>query len=54
MDTEEIKSQIMRYVQTIETNYNDTIRDLKDSLFKEQNKHKKSSFQKVGELSNKN
>ena len=35
MDKDEIQNEIMKYVQTLETNYTDTIRDLKQQLDKE-------------------
>ena len=54
MTTEEIKTEICQYVQTIETNYNDTIRELKDNLDRERVKFKKLAFEKVGEITEKN
>lgn len=47
MRQEEIKDEIMKYVQAIETNYNDTIRFLREDLSKEKSKYKKLSFEKV-------
>eukprot|EP00356_Strombidium_inclinatum_P008162 CAMPEP_0170489432 /NCGR_PEP_ID=MMETSP0208-20121228/7784_1 /TAXON_ID=197538 /ORGANISM="Strombidium inclinatum, Strain S3" /LENGTH=172 /DNA_ID=CAMNT_0010764351 /DNA_START=565 /DNA_END=1083 /DNA_ORIENTATION=+ len=54
MATEEIKTEVMAYVQALETNYNDTIRDLKTQLEKERIRGKKSTFDKVAEHSQKN
>lgn len=54
MSPEEIKDEIIQYVQALETNYNQTIRDLKVILEKERVKAKKSSFEKVNEVSQKN
>lgn len=44
----------MKYVQAIETNYNDTIRTLKDELSKEKIKFKKICFEKVQDVTEKN
>lgn len=54
MSIEDIKDEITKYVQAIETNYNDTIRMLKDEIAREKNKYKKVAFQKVQELTEKN
>lgn len=47
MRPEEIRDEIMKYVQAIETNYNETIRMLKDEIGREKNKFKKVAFEKV-------
>lgn len=32
MQTEDVKDQIIKYVQALETNYTDAVRDLKDLI----------------------
>ena len=54
MEKEDIKEEILKYVQLLETNYNDTISDLKQILEKEKLKNKRSNFEKVEEISQKN
>ena len=54
MDRDDVKRQISSYVQALETNYNDSIRDLKMMLDRERLKVKKISFEKVTETSQKN
>jgi hypothetical protein len=54
MSKEEIQNEIIMYVQALETNYNDTIRDLKTMVNKEKQKNKKNNFDKVNEISSKN
>ena len=54
MEKEHIKSEIVKYVTALETNYNETIRELKDLLGKEKTKSKKLNFQQVEETSGKN
>ncbi len=41
MDQEDIKTEILKYVQALETNYTDSIRDLSIKLDQEKNKTKK-------------
>ena len=43
------KVEITNYVQVLETNYNDTIRDLKDFIKKEETRNKKLYFEKVND-----
>ena len=43
------KVEITNYVQVLETNYNDTIRDLKDFIKKEDTRNKKLYFEKVND-----
>lgn len=43
------KVEINNYVQVLETNYNDTIRDLKDFIKKEEIRNKKLNFEKVND-----
>jgi len=54
MAPEEQKDEIVKYVSLLETNYNQTIRELKISIHKERMKIKRSSFEKVNEVSQKN
>ena len=48
---DEQKDEIVKYVMHLETNYNQTIRDLRTVVDKERIKAKKSSFEKVNEVS---
>jgi hypothetical protein len=41
-------------VSALETNYNETIRDLKETVKKQETKIKKISFEKVAEIGEKN
>jgi len=54
MEKDEIRDEIQKYVQAVESNYNDIIRDLKDSIDKERVKNKKLNFEKVAEVGEKN
>ena len=54
MDKEEIQNEIIMYVQALETNYNDTIRDLKLMVEKEKKLNKKANIEKVNEVTQKN
>lgn len=49
MSREGQKVEITNYVQVLETNYNDTIRDLKDFIKKEDTRNKKLYFEKVND-----
>lgn len=51
MERDDVKEEIVKYVQLLETNYNGTIRDLKTTVDKEVKKHRKSTFEKVAEVS---
>lgn len=51
MTSDEQKEEIVKYVQLLETNYNQTIRDLRSLVEKERVKAKKQSFEKVNEVS---
>ena len=53
MEKNDMKDEISKYVQLLETNYNQTIRDLKNTLEREKMKAKKSSYEKVQETSTK-
>ena len=54
MSSDDVKDEVLKYVQLLETNYNQTIKDLKIALEKEFNKNKKSNFEKVNDISQKN
>lgn len=54
MSGEEQKDEVVKYVSLLETNYNQTIRELKQAIHKERMKIKRSSFEKVNEVSQKN
>ena len=54
MNSEEIQNEIIMYVQALETNYNDTIRDLRLMLDKEKSKAKRANFDRVNEVTQKN
>ena len=41
MQTQDVKDEIVKYVQALETSYTDTIRDLKVIIDREKNKSKK-------------
>ena len=51
MERDDVKREITSYVQALETNYNDSIRDLKMLLEKERTRLKKINFEKVSETS---
>ena len=44
----------MKYVQALETNYTDCIRDLKEWIEKDKIRQKKANFEKVAETCQKN
>ena len=50
MTKDEMKEEITKYVQLLETNYNQTVRDLKNTLDREKQKAKKSSYEKVQDV----
>lgn len=54
MDKEDIQHEIMKYVQSLETNYTESIRDLKQLIEKEKQKQRKEAFAKVSEAAQKN
>lgn len=54
MDRDNQKNEIMKYVQALETNYTDCIRDLKDWIEKDKTRQKKANFEKVAETCQKN
>lgn len=54
MEKDDVKREITSYVQALETNYNDSIRDLKMLLERERLRLKKINFEKVSETSQKN
>ena len=47
MQTQEVKDEIIKYVQALETSYTDTIRDLKVVIDREKIKQKKQIADKV-------
>jgi hypothetical protein len=49
MSREGQKIEITNYVQVLETNYNDTIRDLKEFIRREEIRNKKLNFEKVND-----
>lgn len=49
-----MKGEIGMYVQAMETNYTETLRDIRDALDKEKSKFKKLSFEKVADITEKN
>lgn len=51
MEQEDIKTEILKYVQALETNYTDSIRELSVKLENEKNKMKKQNYEKVAEVS---
>lgn len=54
MEKDGIKSEITQYVQALETNYNDTIREFRGLYEKEKTKVKRVNFDKVSEVTQKN
>ena len=50
MSSEGKKTEINSYVQVVETNYNDTIRDLKEYIKREETRNKKLNFEKVNDV----
>lgn len=51
MKTSEIKTEILQFVETLETNYNETIRELKAVADRERLKSKRAHFDKVNDVS---
>jgi polyribonucleotide nucleotidyltransferase len=47
MQTEDVKDQIIKYVQALETSYTDAIRDLKDMVEKEKRKQKTTNSERI-------
>jgi hypothetical protein len=54
MDKEDVKGEINKYVEALETNYTDAIRDLKNVVEKEKTKFRKVTSDKVNENTEKN
>lgn len=54
MTAAEVKQEIVQYVQALETNYTDVIKDTRDLLDKEKQKLKKLNFEKTVEVTDKN
>ena len=47
MSREEIRDEVSKYVQALETNYNDTIRDLKQNIEREKHKVRRVQSERV-------
>jgi hypothetical protein len=54
MQTEDVKDQIIKYVQALETSYTDAIRDLKDMVEKEKRKQKTTNSERINTASERN
>ena len=54
MKLDEVKEEIQKYVQALETNYTDTIKELKIQIEREKNKLRKQQSDKVNVSSEKN
>jgi hypothetical protein len=54
MTKDDIKEEIAKYVQALETNYNDTIRELKMQVEREKNRLRKHQADKVNTNTEKN
>ncbi len=47
MSREEIRDEVSKYVKALETNYNDTIRDLKQNIEREKHKVRRVQSERV-------
>lgn len=54
MSKDDIKEEIGKYVQVLETNYNDSIKELKLQIEREKNKTRKFQADRVNDNSDKN
>ena len=54
MQTEDVKDQIIKYVQALETSYTDAIRDLKDLVEKEKKKKKTTNSERINTTAERN
>ena len=54
MQTEDVKDQIIKYVQALETSYTDAIRDLKDLVEKEKKKQKTTNSERINTTAERN
>lgn len=54
MSKEDVRCEIEKYVQALETTYTDTIKELKIQIEREKNRHRKVQAEKVNDQSEKN
>ena len=54
MTKEDIKEEITKYVQALETNYTDTIKDIKNQTEREKNKVRKALSERINNTTQKN
>lgn len=54
MDALQIQTEVVKYVQALETNYTETIKDLKMLVEKERNRKRKSVAENVNSVQNRN
>jgi hypothetical protein len=54
MQPQEVKDEIIKYVQALETSYTDAIRDLKSIIDREREKQKKVNADKINIATEKN
>ena len=54
MQPQEVKDEIIKYVQALETSYTDAIRDLKSIIDRERDKQKKVNAEKINTATEKN
>lgn len=54
MQPQEVKDEIIKYVQALETSYTDAIRDLKSIIDREREKQKKVNAEKINTATEKN
>jgi len=47
MPKDDVREEILKYVQVLETSYNDTIKDLKIQIEREKNKTRKAESERV-------
>jgi len=49
MQTEDVKDQIIKYVQALETSYTDAVRDLKDLIERERRRNKANRSEQINQ-----
>ena len=54
MTKDDVRDEISKYVQALETNYMETIKELKGSVEKEKNKTRKATADRVNDNTDKN
>jgi serine phosphatase RsbU (regulator of sigma subunit) len=54
MDASQIQTEVVKYVQALETNYTETIKDLKMLVEKERNRKRKIVAENVNSVQNRN